>query len=182
MSVSARSYSSFKASLALAALAAAASAAEAGGLPDFGSEWQVGGVVFVAPTYEGAKDYEVRGAPFIAPAGLDDATSRVQFRGPDDLRFRALEFSGFEAGPLIGWRFVRDESDAFRLRGLGDVDGGLVLGGYAGFRAGPLMPFNQGDQADILRRVGRHQAMAHRQFAHQVMRGRLVLNDANDVG
>ena len=89
MSVSARSYSSFKASLALAALAAAASAAKAGGLPDFGSEWQVGGVVFVAPTYEGAKDYEVRGAPFIAPAGLDDATSRVQFRGPDDQIGRA---------------------------------------------------------------------------------------------
>lgn len=141
MSLPARSYSSCKVSLALVALAAAASAAEAGGLPDFGSEWQVGGIVFVAPTYEGAKDYEVRGAPFVAPAGLDDATSRVQVRGPDDLRFRALEFSGFEAGPLVGWRFDRDESDAFRLRGLGDVDGGLVLGGYAGFRAGPVMPF-----------------------------------------
>lgn len=106
----------------------------------FGPEWQVGGFVFVAPKYEGSKDYEVRGAPFIAPAGSGES-GVVQFRGPDDLRFRLIEFYGFEAGPLAGWRFDRDESDAARLRGLGDVDGGLVLGGYAAYDAGLFKPF-----------------------------------------
>jgi MipA family protein len=115
-----------------------ASAAQAEGF--FGAEWQAGGFVFVAPKYEGAKDYEVLGAPFIAPAGLD-GTGRVQFRGPDDLRFRAIEFNGFEAGPLIGWRFDRDDNDAARLRGLGDVDGGFVAGAYAAYRLGPISPF-----------------------------------------
>ncbi len=130
---------------AFAAIAAMpVSLAAAGGFGDLGlgnTDWQVGGFVFVAPKYEGAKDYEVRGAPFIAPTGLDDERSRVQFRGPDDLRFRALEFSGFEVGPLVGWRFDRDDNDAARLRGLGDVDGGLVAGAYAAYHLGPLMPF-----------------------------------------
>jgi len=118
-------------------------AAGAGGVSDLGisgTDWQVGGFVFVAPKYEGAKDYEVLGAPFIAPAGLDE-TSRVQLRGPDDLRFRLIDFNGFEAGPLVGWRFDRDEGDAARLRGLGDVDGGLVAGAYVAYRLGPIAPF-----------------------------------------
>lgn len=127
--------------VACAATSLFAQAAQAGGdLGFFGSAWQVGGFVFVAPKYEGAKDYEVLGAPFIAPAGLDE-TSRVQFRGPDDLRFRAIEFAGFEAGPLVGWRFDRDDNDAARLRGLGDVDGGFVAGAYVAYRLGPISPF-----------------------------------------
>ncbi len=126
--------------VAVTALTFVPHAAAAGDLGFARGDWQVGGVVFVAPKYEGAKDYEVRGAPFIAPAGLGE-TSRVQFRGPDDLRFRAIEFNGFEAGPLAGWRFDRDESDAARLRGLGDVDGGFVAGGYAAYHAGPITPF-----------------------------------------
>jgi outer membrane protein len=128
------------ASLAFAALGTAYTAAAADGLPNFGTEWQAGGFVFVAPKYEGSKDYEVRGAPFIAPAGLE-SSGRVQFRGPDDLRFRLIENYGFEAGPLAGWRFDRDDNDAFRLRGLGDVDGGLVLGGYAAYNFGAFKPF-----------------------------------------
>lgn len=133
--------SGFAASLAFASLACAHSVAQAGDFAGLGNtDWQIGGFVLVAPKYEGAKDYEVLGAPFIAPVGIDE-TSRFQFRGADDLRFRAFEFSGFEAGPLVGWRFDRDDNDAFRLRGLGDVDGGLVLGGYAGYALGPIKPF-----------------------------------------
>ena len=94
------------ASVLAAIVAAPVTVANAGGFGDLAStDWQVGGFVFVAPKYEGSKDYEVRGAPFIAPAGLGD-TSRVQFRGPDDLRFRLIEFGGFEAGPLAGVSIV----------------------------------------------------------------------------
>lgn len=126
----------------MASAAAVPAIAQAGDSRGASGGWpwdlQVGGMVFVAPKYEGSKDYQVMGFPFIAPAG---GSGFVQFRGPDDLRFRVINTNGFEAGPLIGWRFGRDDTDSFRLRGLGDVDGGLVLGGYAGYRAGPLMPF-----------------------------------------
>jgi outer membrane scaffolding protein for murein synthesis (MipA/OmpV family) len=111
---------------------------------DFHSEainLQVGGMVVVAPEYEGSDDYEVVGFPFVAPAGLGNGGGLVQFRGPDDLRFRVLHFGGFEAGPLVGWRFDRDEDDGDRLRGLGDVDGGFVVGGFAAYRLGTFKPF-----------------------------------------
>jgi MipA family protein len=101
----------------------------------------VGGFALVSPTYEGSKDYEVMGFPVIFPSGMASGNGFVQFRGPDDLRFAVFQNYGLEVGPLVGWRFSRDEDDGARLRGLGDVDGGLVLGGYVGYRAGPVMPF-----------------------------------------
>jgi len=106
------------------------------------SDVQVGGFMVVGPKYEGADEYEVIGFPIIAPGGYgigDDGV--VQFRAADDLRLRIINFSGFEAGPLIGWRFDRDQDDSSRLLGLGDVDGGFVVGGYVGYRVGPFMPF-----------------------------------------
>jgi MipA family protein len=117
-------------------MASTAFADDGGGL-----RLQAGGFVGVAPKYEGSKDYEVFGAPIIAPADGSAMDGRIQFKGPDDLRFRVLEFNGFEAGPLVGYRFKRDEGDSERLRGLGDVDGSVVIGGYAAYRAGPFLPF-----------------------------------------
>ncbi len=108
----------------------------------FAGDFDVGGFIAVVPKYEGAKEYEVIGFPIIAPSGYGIGNDGwVQFRGPEDLRLRVVQFNGFEAGPLAGWRFDRDEDDANRLRGLGDIDGGLVLGGYAAYRTGAFMPF-----------------------------------------
>jgi len=107
-----------------------------------GLKLQAGGFVGVGPKYEGSKDYRVFGAPIVAPAansGMNDGT--VQFRGIDDIRLRVINFGGFEAGPLAGYRFDRDEGESDRLRGLGDVDGSVVIGGYAAYRAGPFLPF-----------------------------------------
>jgi MipA family protein len=103
----------------------------------FGNTWQVGGLVFAAPRYEGASSYRVIGAPFVAPVGLD-GDGWIQVKGADDVRLRALRFNGFEVGPLAGYRFGRDEDDADRLEGMGDIDGGLVLGAFATYRTGPL--------------------------------------------
>lgn len=104
---------------------------------------QVGGAATVGPKYEGSKEYEVRGFPIIAPAGTPGGADAgfVQFRGIDDIRFRALHSNGFELGPLAGYRFGRDEDDAVRLTGLGDVDGGVVVGAYAAYDFGFLKPF-----------------------------------------
>ena len=101
-----------------------------------GTAWQVGGFVFATPKFEGSKSYDVLGFPFVAPAGFGQDGSAVDIRGADDIRFRLIQNNGFEAGPLAGWRFGRDQGDAARLNGLGDIDGGLVVGAYAGYRAG----------------------------------------------
>jgi outer membrane scaffolding protein for murein synthesis (MipA/OmpV family) len=103
-------------------------------------EVQAGGIMIVTPKYEGSKDYEVLGVPFAAPVGAGEQ-GRIQFRGPEDIRLRLFEANGFEAGPLAGWRFDRDEDDARRLDGLGDIDGGVVAGGYIAYRTPWLMPF-----------------------------------------
>jgi outer membrane scaffolding protein for murein synthesis (MipA/OmpV family) len=102
-----------------------------------GTPWQIGGFVFVTPKFEGSKSYDVFGFPFVAPAGFGQDGSWVDIRGADDVRFRLIQNQGFEAGALTGYRFGRDQNDAARLRGLGDIDGGLVLGAYAGYRVGP---------------------------------------------
>lgn len=131
--------------LAAAVVLLASLAAEpvlAGGLSDGDGQigLQAGGGVFVKPKFEGSKSFDVIGAPIVGPAG-GDGNGVVQFKGVDDLRFRLFEYAGFEAGPLVGYRFDRDEDDAARLNGLGDVDGGVVAGGYVAYRMGILKPF-----------------------------------------
>ncbi len=123
----------------LAALAVAPAAAQSGSDPFglFGDRWQVGGLVYVSPKFEGAKSYQVTGFPFVAPAGFGD-NGIVQIKGADDVRFRVLQFNNFEVGPLAGYRFGRDEDDSARLIGTGDIDGGFVLGAFATYRTGPL--------------------------------------------
>lgn len=125
---------------------------------DPGFSMQVGGMAIVRPKYEGSKDYEVTGIPLIAPSGMNSGF--VQFKGLDDLRFRILNSGGFEAGPVVGYRFGRDQDDATRLLGLGDVDGGLVVGGFVAYRMGPISPFITynhqvtGDETGGLARAG----------------------------
>lgn len=100
----------------------------------------VGAMAIVLPKYEGSSDYRVVGVPFIAP-WFGSTESWVDVQGADDVRLRLFRYGGFEAGPLAGWRFGRDEEDGPLLAGLGDVDGGLVVGGYMAYRLGMLKPF-----------------------------------------
>ena len=126
-----------------AAVVGVLASSPAGATDLFGSgplDVQVGGLVIVTPKYEGSKDYDVFGVPYAAPAGSDEL-GIIRFRGPEDIRLRVINFNGFEAGPLTGWRFDRDESYSSTLTGLGDVDGGLVFGGYAAYRFGFATPF-----------------------------------------
>ncbi len=133
----------FSRSLIAAAGCGLLAVSPAGATDLFGSgplDLQAGGMVLVTPRYEGSKEYQVFGVPLVSPAG-DNEFGFVQFRGPEDLRFRVINWNGFEAGPLTGWRFDREEDDADRLEGLGDVDGGFVLGGYAAYQFGFFKPF-----------------------------------------
>ena len=139
--------------LALCAPVLAASAALAadlgGGYKDGGApedEWaitgaKVGGILVVMPKYEGSDEYEVLGAPYILPtfAGGPGFFSRVDARGLDDVRFNLIDRDGFVAGPLGGYTFGREEDDGDRLENLGDIDGGVVVGGFVGYRLGPVL-------------------------------------------
>jgi MipA family protein len=119
----------------LIVLAAAPAAAQTASGP-FGDRWQAGGFVYVSPSFEGSKSYDVIAFPFVAPAGLGNE-GFIQIKGADDVRFRLFQSGGFELGPLAGYRFGRDGDDVSNVD-VGDVDGGLVLGAFATYRSGPL--------------------------------------------
>lgn len=136
--------------LAALSFASAASAADLGGSKDggyAGDEWslegfKVGGVLIVTPKYEGSDEYEVLGAPYILPlfaGGGPGFFSRFDARGLDDIRFKAIDYNGFIAGPTAGYTFGREEDDGELLEGLGDVDGGVVAGAFVGYYAGPVL-------------------------------------------
>lgn len=100
----------------------------------------LGGVVGVKPKYEGSNEYEAFGFPIVYPKfGGSGVGDRIKVRGADDVRFKLFEAGGFEIGPLAGYAFGRDEEDGDLLRGLGDVDDGIVLGAYAGYNFGPVL-------------------------------------------
>jgi MipA family protein len=128
----------------------AASAADLGGsykdAPAPADDWaidgfKVGGILIVQPKYEGSKEYELRGFPYIFPTftGAPGYFSRVDARGIDDIRFNLFERGGFVAGPLAGYSLGRDQSDGDLLDGLGNIDGGAVAGGFLGYHLGPVL-------------------------------------------
>ncbi len=100
------------------------------------SAWQVGGAVVAMPKFEGSKNYRAIAFPFVAPAGISQGGGLVEARAADDVRVRLLRAQGLEFGVLGGYRFGRDSSDSTKLAGFADIEGGLVLGAYAGYRAG----------------------------------------------
>jgi len=128
--------------LPLLATALPASATDLGGYDGGGTSGEtafeglkIGGVAVVKPTYEGSDEYELVGFPYILPlfSGGPGFLSRIDPRGLDDVRFKLIERNGFVAGPLGGYNFGRDEDDGDLLEGLGDVDGGVVVGGFVGY-------------------------------------------------
>ena len=117
--------------------------AKAGGLPGGYSNpsWTAGGFVAVKPKYEGSDEYEIVGAPVLYPS-FGGFGGNLAVRGADDIRYRLINANGFMAGPLAGYNFGRDEDDGDRLAGLGDIDGGFVLGGFVGYRVAPWLVFD----------------------------------------
>ncbi|MGH1350405.1 MAG: MipA/OmpV family protein [Methyloligellaceae bacterium] len=94
---------------------------------------KIGGAALVAPKYEGSNDYEVIGFPTVS---LGTVGGRLTVDGADSVKYALHKKDGFEFGPLVGYRFGRDEDDGELLTGLGDVDGGLVVGAYAKYWIG----------------------------------------------
>lgn len=98
-------------------------------------DWEVmvGAGAIYGPKFEGSKDYKVMPVPFIS------ATFNDYLRiSPGGLFIDAYKTENFTASVKGGYDFGRDESDSPHLRGLGDIDGGGVLGGVIAYRMGPV--------------------------------------------
>ena len=100
--------------------------------------WQadVGAGAIYAPAFQGSNDYQFMAVPNIAVKYKDQFFASVQ----DGIGYNAIRADGWRAGPLVKYNFGRQEDgeNPFRvagnktnaLRGLGDVDGTLELGGF----------------------------------------------------
>ena len=122
-------------SAVLAAGLAISGAASADGIDFNNYEFQAGGIGIVTPRYQGSKSYEFIGAPFAFPGGKD-GDDDLTFGGIDSIQYRFVKQGPFEAGVLGGANLGRDQSDGDKLRGWGDIDGGLIIGGFGAVRLG----------------------------------------------
>ena len=121
-------------------------ASEARADPEGGRSVTLGGAAIVKPKYEGSDEFETIPIPIIIPkfgetveengSAITEVRKRVNFRGLDEIRIRVLGGERFHAGAVTGYITKRDQDDGRLLRGLGDIDGGLVAGAYTGFTLG----------------------------------------------
>jgi len=105
----------------------------------------LGAAAIIKPKYEGSNEHEVIPIPIIIPkftenpnddSAVTEVRKRVKFRGLDDIRIRVLGGERLQMGAVTGYITKRDQDDGDLLRGLGDIDGGLVLGAYSAFTLG----------------------------------------------
>lgn len=98
----------------------------------------VGAFAFVGPSYEGSNEFSIAAIPIAFPVFKPetDDRARVKFGGLDNVRVSVFRRGGFDIGPIVGYSFGRDEDLSDNLTGLGNVDGGLVLGGFSSFTFG----------------------------------------------
>jgi outer membrane scaffolding protein for murein synthesis (MipA/OmpV family) len=121
-------------------------ASEARADPEGGRSVTLGGAAIVKPKYEGSDEFETIPIPIIIPkfsetveengSAITEVRKRVNFRGLDEIRIRVLGGERFHAGAVTGYITKRDQDDGPLLRGLGDIDGGLVAGAYTEFTLG----------------------------------------------
>jgi outer membrane scaffolding protein for murein synthesis (MipA/OmpV family) len=97
----------------------------------FSGDWYltVGAAGFVAPEYEGAKDFLFRATPMIS-IGKVGPEARFTSRN-DNISFSLFESGAIRAGAVGKIVFPRDGDDADDLKGLDPVRWGAEIGGFA---------------------------------------------------
>lgn len=131
----------FHAAAVAAALAALVPGHAAGAEDGKERSWQamIGGGASLWPDYEGSDDYEPGAMPLLVVSYRD----LVFLSGPS-LGANLLTMRGpgpgnvLQAGPLVRYGFGRDEDDNDALRGLGDVDASVEIGGFVRYGMGDL--------------------------------------------
>jgi outer membrane scaffolding protein for murein synthesis (MipA/OmpV family) len=101
------------------------------------SDWNVfaaAGVMY-APKFEGSNEFEAVPIPMISATFFDRVTV-----DPSGLTVDVLESNGFKLSVKGGYELGggRKESDSSHLKGLGDIDGGAVVGSQLSYEMGPM--------------------------------------------
>lgn len=108
--------------------------------------WQVtlGAGLLTSPTYEGDDDYDLKLLPNVMVRHGERFFASVQ----EGAGYRFIDTGTFSAGPIARVRFSRDEDgdqtfsltggETDDLRGLGDVDTSIELGGFADWDLGAV--------------------------------------------
>lgn len=97
------------------------------------THFTLGGVVAYAPRYEGSDEYKMRALPLI-----NYRNGRFFAGALGGIGYNVSPVTGLEFGPLLSYRFGRRESEAARLRGLGNVDSGADIGAFVRWNLRPF--------------------------------------------
>lgn len=110
---------------------------EAGGGPARSSAWSVslGGGARLAPKYEGSEELKISPLPFVAISWNDLVFLDVM----NGLGVYAVRTENFRLGTSIGYGQGRDQDDADRLRGLGDIDSAARTRIFGSYQIRPAM-------------------------------------------
>jgi outer membrane scaffolding protein for murein synthesis (MipA/OmpV family) len=92
----------------------------------------VGALGALRPDYEGSDDYSFLGAPLIELRYRD----AFFLSSRDGIGATLVRFGGFSAGPVVRYRFGRDQDDNDALRGMGDVGGTVEAGAFLRWQEG----------------------------------------------
>ncbi|MDR1125103.1 MAG: MipA/OmpV family protein [Deltaproteobacteria bacterium] len=88
-------------------------------------KFSIGAMSRVKPEFEGSDSYEFSPYPILEYSNKYFFISTLNGAG-----INIINMPEIKAGPLVSYRFGRDEDDSDLLDGLGDVDGGLEVGAF----------------------------------------------------
>lgn len=168
---------------ALLALPAQALAQDPGAMAEPADGWSItlGGALIAAPAWQGSSETAVSVFPDIRANYGDTLFASI----PDGLGWNAINQDGWKAGPIAKIRFGRDEEDGgspFRvtgdsddLRGLGDIDAAVEVGGFVEKRFGAADDWRL--RGELRQGFGGHEgALADISLTYQARWGRTRLS------
>jgi MipA family protein len=100
------------------------------------TDWRisVGAAAILRPEWDGAKDQDWLVVPDLDVRWKDKFFASVR----TGVGWNLINESGLRVGPYAKLKFGRDESDDAALRGLGDVEATVEVGGFADWAFGPV--------------------------------------------
>lgn len=102
-------------------------------------DWKVslGAGALYQPEYEGSDEYDIDPAPLLMVSYRDLVFLRGTTLGANTFTWQGpRDGDKLQIGPLVRYQFGRDEDDSDDLRGMGDIDGGVDLGGFITYGIG----------------------------------------------
>jgi len=125
-----------------------------------GWQYTVGTGVMLSPSYLGDDAYQVSALPNVQVKYNDTFFASVQ----EGAGYNVINTENWRAGPIVRYQFSRDEDgeapfqisgdDTRDLRGLGDVDGTIEIGGYIEYKINPLSA-----KLELRQGLGGHEGM-----------------------